>query len=254
MGYALEILSKPDDIKQSYASLALIEKQKLTATSQAVSHDAGTEVWQDVSSRRLCCVWTRCTVAHLTDQKWDRKEKKKKTRERRRDRRVGGREGENCLGSPKRWISSEACFITRLPVWRSAGKSRPCGAAAEIYGSLIISTNTFQYSIVQYTTPTLLPVLPGPLTPSLLLHHIKSVTKTHTCRITFSQVREISIPFNYESLVICCNMGVFLIYIWCWKCSSVTRSWATTSHSTASLKKKETCCFTCWQETPESAS
>lgn len=193
----------------------------------------------------LCLNQMYCSAFNRPKVRQERK--KKKTRERRRDRRVGGREGENCLGSPKRWISSEACFITRLPVWRSAGKSRPCGAAAEIYGSLIISTNTFQYSIEQYTTPTLLPRLPGPLTPSLLLHHIKSVTKTHTCRITFSQVREISIPFNYESLIICCNMGVFLIYIWCWKCSSVTRSWATTSHSTASLKKKETCCFTCWQ-------
>lgn len=87
---------------------------------------------------------------------------------------MGGREGENRLGSPQWWISSEACFITRLPVWRSAGKSRPCGAAAEIYGSLIISTNTFQYSIVQYTAPTLLPRRPepDPRTLSILPHQV----------------------------------------------------------------------------------
>lgn len=73
-------------------------------------------------------------------------------------------------GSPLWWISSEACFITRLPVWRSAGKSRPCGAAAEIYGSLIICTNTFQHSVVQYTTPTLLSGHPAHRPLSVLLH------------------------------------------------------------------------------------
>lgn len=51
----------------------------------------------------------------------------------------------------KWWISSEPCFITRLPVWRSAGKSKPCGAAAQIYGSLIIPANMLHYSTLQYT-------------------------------------------------------------------------------------------------------
>lgn len=87
---------------------------------------------------------------------------------------MGGRQGENRLGSTQWWISSEACFITRLPEWRSAGKSRPFGAAAEIYGSLIISTNTFPYSTVQYTAPTMLLGCwgPEPFTITLLLHQL----------------------------------------------------------------------------------
>lgn len=126
------------------------------------SHYAGTDVWQVVSS---CMLFFNQIL-----QSWERESEKKNLRKK-RVRRVGGREGKNRLGSPQWWISSEACFITRLPVWRSAGKSRPCGAAAEIYGSLIISTNTLQYSIVQYTAPAALPncPIPGPCTLSTLL-------------------------------------------------------------------------------------
>lgn len=124
------------------------------------------EVWQDEGSCMLCL------NQRFTFNRPKPRQEKRKNRERKR--REEWEEERERNGSPQWWISSEACFITRLPVWRSAGKSRPWGAAAEIYGSLIISTNTFQYSIVQYTAPALLPGHPGPspCTLSILLHQV----------------------------------------------------------------------------------
>lgn len=110
-------LSKPDDVKLPFKQLGC-DRTAETDSKVPERHDVLTEVWQDVSLRRHRCVWNRCTVAHSIDQNRDREKR---------------RMAENCLSALQWWISSEAGFITHLPVWISASKGRSCRTAAEIW-------------------------------------------------------------------------------------------------------------------------
>lgn len=114
-----------------------------TQSEEPQSHDAGSE--PDVLSH---CQQTKAET-----------EKKKKV----------GEESGRKRGRESPWLSTVMNLQRGLFHYSSASvelsESRPCGAAAEMYGSLIISTNTFQYNNMYTQPPPQCP--PGHPVPSL---------------------------------------------------------------------------------------